>query len=186
MPYGQRPFRATYVIVRTTGDRRGVTTALQKVIHAIDPGVAVGQILDLDAVVSAAAAQPALRTRLLTGLSGLALLLAAVGLYGVTAYGVTQRTAEIGLRSALGADRTSLLLMILRQGLGVTVAGLAVGAVAALTMASALSAFLFDVQPTDATSFAIGTACILLAGLMATLVPALRATRIEPLAALRG
>jgi putative ABC transport system permease protein len=186
MPYGQRPFRATHVVVRTIGDRRGVTTALQKVIHAIDPGVAVGRILDLDAVVSAAAAQPALRTWLLTGLSGLALLLAAVGLYGVTAYGVTQRTAEIGLRSALGADRTSLLLMILRQGLGVTVAGLAVGAVAALTMASALSAFLFDVQPTDATSFAIGTACILLAGLMATLVPALRATRIEPLAALRG
>src|SRR6185295_17461803 len=100
--------------------------------------------------------------------------------------GVNQRTAELGVRRVLGASRPALLLAVLRQGLAVTVVGLAVGTLAALVLARTLSTFLFLVQPTDPMSFVIGAAFILLAGLGANLLPAWRATRIEPMNALRG
>jgi hypothetical protein len=186
MPYPQRPFRATYLIMRLAGDRADqVMTDLPFIIHKADPTVAVGPVRDLVSVVLSAAAQPELRTWLLAVLSGIAMLLAAVGLYGVTAYGVSKRTVEIGMRGALGASRADLLWMILRQGLNLALAGLAVGAATAYGAARLVSGFLFQVRPADAASFVVAVALILVVCIGATLLPAWRATTITPMTALR-
>jgi putative ABC transport system permease protein len=185
VPYPQRPFRATYLVVRT-GDPLGFAPALQTGLRQVDASVAVGQVEGLETVVAAAAAQPRLRTWLLAGLSGIAVLLAAIGLYGVTAYGVSQRTVELGVRAALGAPRGDLLLMVLRRGLRTTVAGLGLGLVAAWGLTRPLGTFLYDVRPTDPISFVAAAILILLVGLTATLLPAWRATQVDPVVALRN
>jgi ABC-type antimicrobial peptide transport system permease subunit len=108
------------------------------------------------------------------GLSGLAVLLAAIGLHGVAAYGVSQRTVELGVRTALGAPRGDLLRMVLRRGLRTTVAGLGLGLVAAWGLTRTLETFLFDERPTDPISFMAAAILMVLVGLTATLLPAWR------------
>jgi len=122
---------------------------------------------------------------LLTVFSGLALVLAAIGIYGVVAYSVVQRTREIGIRIALGADRPDVLRLILRQGMRIAVLGLALGTLAAAFATRALSSMLFGVNPHDPSIFFAVALCLFLVIVFASYIPARRAARVDPLAALR-
>jgi ABC-type antimicrobial peptide transport system permease subunit len=123
-------------------------------------------------------------TGLIVSLSGLGLLLAAVGLYGLTAFLVGRRTQEIGIRVALGAQRSSIFAMVLRYALVLTAAGVAVGAIAAVPATSVLRAFLFGVAPHDVGAFLIAVAVLAVVACGAALLPALRATKVDPMVAL--
>src|SRR5439155_6592259 len=136
-------------------------------------------------VVSNAVAQPRFRTVLLSSLAGLALVLAAIGLYGVIAYSVAQRTNEIGVRMALGAGRADVMTLVLGEGIRLALAGVALGLVGAFALARALAALLYGVTATDGVSFAFASAFLLLVAIAASYVPARRATKVDPLVALR-
>jgi putative ABC transport system permease protein len=130
-------------------------------------------------------AQPRFRAVLLGVFAGVALLLAAAGLYGVMAYAVVQRTHEIGLRMALGAQRKDVLGMVLRKGLALILAGVSIGLAAGAGLTQFLRALLFEVQTTDAATFALVALLMVLIGLLACWIPARRATRVDPMVALR-
>jgi putative ABC transport system permease protein len=135
--------------------------------------------------VSTSAAQPRFSAALLGSFAGIALLVAAVGTYGVLAYGVSQRTKELGLRLALGADRGGLLALILREGLLVGLAGLSVGVVCSVALARVLAALVFGVSVRDPATYAGVSAVLLLMASVACLIPAIRASRVDPMVALR-
>ena len=122
---------------------------------------------------------------LLAIFGGVALLLASVGIYGVVAYAVSRRTREIGIRMALGATKTKVLRLVLREGMVMAVAGVIVGLVAALVLTRLISSLLFGVTATDVTTFALVTVGLLLIALIACYIPASRATKVDPLVALR-
>src|SRR5262249_20734670 len=124
-------------------------------------------------------------TLLLAAFGGLALVLAAIGIYGVIAYSVTQRTQEIGIRMALGAQRWHVLMMVMRHGTLLVVVGLGIGLFGSLLVARALSRFLFAIGPGDPLAFALAMILLACVGLAAAMIPALRATKIDPLVALR-
>jgi putative ABC transport system permease protein len=117
--------------------------------------------------------------------AGAALLLAGIGLYGVIAYAVAQRTREFGIRVALGASRLNVLTLILRQGLRLVVVGLVLGLAAALSLTHLLAKMLYEITPTDPITFGVVSILLLMVGLLACLIPAQRATKVEPLEALR-
>ncbi len=185
LPLMQRPFRVVYLVVRSIGDPITVIGAVRKTVTAVDGTVAVSDVRSLDAVVSDAAAQPRFRTTLLLALAGLAVVLAAVGLYGVMAHAAGERSAEFGVRMALGATPSDLLLLVARQGLTLTACGAILGVAAALALRRVLSAFLYGVGTTDPLSFAFATAFVLLVAAVATLGPARRAARADPTRTLR-
>ena len=131
-------------------------------------------------------AQSRFSTMMLTVFGGIALLLAAVGVYGVISYGVTQRTQEIGIRMALGARGGDVLRMVIRHGAALAGIGLAVGLGGALLLSRLLSSLLFQVSPTDPPTFAVGLVVLTLVAVFAAALPALRASRTDPIVALRG
>jgi ABC-type antimicrobial peptide transport system permease subunit len=130
-------------------------------------------------------ADPRFRTRLLATFAGLALLLAALGTYGVLAYSVVQRTSEFGIRIALGARRASVVWMVLRHTLILSLAGIVIGIPGALATTGVLESFLFEVKPGDPATFAAVAGAMVAVALLAGALPAVRATRVDPLIALR-
>jgi putative ABC transport system permease protein len=172
-------------IVRTGGDPAALTASIRSAVWALDSTLPITRVQTLDQVKSAATASQQFNL-LLVGLFGvLALVLAAVGLYGVTAYSVSQRTRELGIRVALGARRGALLRLVLAQGARLTLIGLAIGTTAALALTQVMSTLLFGVGARDPLTF-VGVALLLLAvSLAASFVPAQRATRVDPVVALR-
>jgi predicted permease len=185
MPYAQRPFRVMYLVVRPTGDPSAVAADVRRAVAALDAGLAVSDVRRLDAIVAEAVAGPRFRTILLGLMAALAIVLASAGIYGVLSYGVSQRTAEIGVRMALGAEPSSVRRMVMRQGLALWGAGICVGLGGAYLLARALDSLLYGISRVDAPSFLAGPACLLAATLAASYVPARRATRVDPLVALR-
>jgi len=174
------------LFVRTLGDPTALQRQIRNAAHAVDPETAISNVRTLTEIRSSALAQPRLTTMLLGLFAGVALVITATGLSGLIAYSVSQRTQEIGIRMALGADRRGVVGMILRQGLRSVIVGLGVGVVGALALARLVSGLLFGVEPTDPICF-VGSAAVLVAvGVVASLVPAQRATMIEPITALRG
>jgi putative ABC transport system permease protein len=135
--------------------------------------------------ISAGAAQPRLNATLLGVFAAVALLVAAIGTYGVLAYSVSQRTKELGLRMALGADRQGVLTLIVREGLTVALAGIAAGAAAALLLSRALSALVYGVSIHDPSTYVEVTVVLVVIALVASIVPAVRASRVDPMVALR-
>jgi putative ABC transport system permease protein len=131
-------------------------------------------------------AQPRFQARLLNLCAGLALLLAACGIYGVLAYSVTQRQREIGIRMALGAPRNNVLGLVLRQGMRLTLLGVGLGVVAALALTKVLQNLLYEVRPTDPLTYAAVTLTLLLIALFACWLPARRAAKVDPMVALRS
>jgi predicted permease len=158
---------------------------IEREIRAIDPNATLSDVGTLAAVRSASVAQPRFRTALIAGFGGMALLLSAVGIYGVIAYSVAQRTNEIGIRMALGAQRSSVLRQIIGQGAVLAVAGVIIGCGGALLLTRVLSSLLFATSATDPVTFALVTIILLVVAVVASLIPAVRATRIDPLEALR-
>jgi putative ABC transport system permease protein len=147
--------------------------------------VPVYSIRTLSELVSDRTAQRRLAVMLITVFAAVALLLAAVGIYGVMSYAVAQRTQEIGIRMALGAERHDILRMVLRHGSLMAVAGIALGIVAALGLARLITSLLFQVSATDPPTFAVAPVVLIAVALLACYIPARRATRVDPLVALR-
>lgn len=186
MPASQSYGPRQYLAVRTSGDAARVSEALRRTIQAVDPGVTLAQFATMEESLSLSVSQPRFNTLLLVIFAAIALLLAAVGIYGLIAYSVAQRTHEIGVRMALGAARRDVLGMVLRQGIWLALGGIAAGLAGAFALTRLLRALLFGVGVTDTVTFAAAPTALMLIALLATLVPALRATRTSPVVALRG
>jgi ABC-type antimicrobial peptide transport system permease subunit len=176
---------APYLVVRTTGEPGRLVPTLRREIAMLDRAIVLADVTPLDAIISNAAAQPRFRTVLLGSIAGLALVMAVVGLYGVVAYSVSQRTREIGIRIALGAGQDDILGMVLREGLILAGFGILGGVVSAYAATRALSRLLYGVAATDALSFGFAGGSLFIVALVASYVPAHRAMKVEPLVALR-
>jgi putative ABC transport system permease protein len=175
-----------FLLARTTGDPSAVARALAPAVAGVDRGITFSTANTLDGMVSDAASQPRFRTALLASCAALALVLAAAGLYGVIAYTVSRRTTEIGIRMALGADAGDVVVMVLREGAQLAIAGIVVGIAASLALTRLVAGLLYGVAPTDPLSFAIAAAALLAIAMISTYVPARRAARVDPLVALRA
>jgi putative ABC transport system permease protein len=151
----------------------------------VDKDQPIADITTMDAVVSTSVAEPRYRTLLLGSFAASALALAIVGIFGVTSYTMAQRTHEIGIRMALGAERHDVLRLVIGQGMRLTVIGVGVGLLAALGLTRLLASFLYAVRPTDPMTFVVVSAVMLAVALLASYIPARRATRVDPLVALR-
>ncbi len=184
-PMRQQPARGMDVVVRTTGDPLSMAPALRRQVWAGDRNLAIANLGAMKDLVASSITQQRFILTLLAGFAGLALVLAAVGIYGVMSYAVTQRTHEIGIRMALGARVGDVLRLVFRQGLVLTLIGVAVGMALAFALTRLMKSLLFDVTPTDATTFAVVAAALVSVALLACLIPARRATKVDPLIALR-
>jgi predicted permease len=184
-PISQQAQSSMVLVLRTQGDPMSLVTAMRNEMGALDKDLPLSDIKTLDQISSAAVARTRFTMLLLSVFAGVALLLAAVGIYGVMSYSVTQRTHEIGIRVALGAQRRDVMSLVARQGLMLALAGLGAGLGAALALTRVMSSLLFGVGAADPITFA-GIA-ILLTGvaLGACFVPARRATKMDPMVALR-
>jgi putative ABC transport system permease protein len=174
------------LIVRTTGDPLALAAELRRLAREADPRVGLDGLGSLSGKLSASVAQPRFAAGLLALFASLALAVAGTGLYGVLSYNVSERRREIGIRAALGASRGRLVRLVLRQGLGFTLAGLALGLMAAAATSRLLSTLLFGVTPFDAVAFAIAPGVLILVALAACLAPAWRAATTDPALALRA
>ena len=171
--------------VRTSSDPSELARPIEAQVWAVDKDQPVADVMTLEGVLSKSVAEPRFRTLLLGIFAGLALCLALVGIYGVMSYTVTQRTHEIGIRMALGAERGNVLKLVVRQGLALTLIGLGAGLLVALALTRFLVSFLYDVRATDPATFAAVSLALAAAGLMASYIPARRATKVDPMVALR-
>ncbi|MGE3273583.1 MAG: ABC transporter permease [Vicinamibacterales bacterium] len=180
------PFRGPVsLVIKTAGDPRTVVPALREATAKVNAAAAVDAVLPLAARVSASVSQPRFAATLLAAFAALALVLAAVGLYGVMSYTVTRRQREIGVRSALGATRGDLVRLVMGQGLAVTVAGLLLGMAGAAALTRLLGNLLFGVTPLDPVAFVAAPVLLLSVAAAACLVPARRAAAVDPVDALR-
>ena len=171
--------------VKSTAGTAALSAALREAVHSADPDLPLSNLQPLKTLVDDSMTQPRFAMLLLASFAGLALLLAAVGMYGVVSYSVTQRTQEIGIRVALGAARGSVFGMVLAQGARLAAPGIAAGLVAALAVTRLMDTFLFEIQPTDPLTFVGVSALLVAVALLACYLPARRATRVDPIVALR-
>ena len=174
------------LVIRTIGSPYGVLPAVKSAVFAVLPDVPLRNVMTMEELVAKRVAQRRL-TMLLLGLFGLlSLVISAVGIYGVMAYHVSQRTREIGVRMALGATRAHVVGMVLRNASALVASGLVIGGVAAWYLSAASKAFLFRLEPTDPRAFAAAVASLLVAALVASAIPARRAASVDPMVALRS
>ncbi len=184
-PYPQTPFSTMEVAVRTAGEPRTLASAVEREVHALDPEQPVTNIRSMDAVAESALEAARFNTFVLAAFAGIAFVLAAVGIYGVVAYDVSQRIHEMGIRMALGAEGGHILRLVMGQGARMAGCGIAIGLAAAFFGSRFLEKMLFGVKPTDVYTFA-GVALVLGAvTLVACYVPSRRAMRLDPMTALR-
>jgi putative ABC transport system permease protein len=181
----QEPSGPSNLVARTHGDPKLLAQAIQKEIHALDPDIPISGVETMDAYVSASVAAPRFNTILLAGFAGLALVLAAVGIFGVISYSVAQRTQELGIRRALGADSWSVMRLVLTQGLGLAGIGLVIGLAGAFALTRLLESLLFGVTATDPITFGAVIAILSAVAGLASYLPARRAATIDPMVALR-
>ncbi len=178
--------RGAVLVIRSTTDAASTIASVRALISEMDKGVAVARAGTMDAVVNAALSEP-LRLRFFLGLfAGLALVLGAVGVYGVVTYAVTRRRAEFGIRMALGAAPSRVLALVVRGGMLPVVVGAAAGVAASIGLSRLVRGFLFEVSPTDAVSLMAAASVVLVAGTVAAVVPAWHAGRVSPVEALRS
>jgi putative ABC transport system permease protein len=182
---GGNIIRNVFVVVRTAGDPLALAAPVRAEIRALDNSLPVANIRTMDDVVKSALATPRLTGFLLGAFAAIALALAAVGIYGVLAYLVAQRTHEIGIRLAIGADRSQVLTMILRQGLSLAAAGIVVGLVAAFGLTRLMQSLLYEVGTADPLTFVAVPFALLAVAFVASVIPARRATLVPPTIALR-
>jgi predicted permease len=173
------------VAMRTTLPPAALSRTIERMVGDVAPGVPVVRLRDMDSVFAESIRRPALLAQLLGAFAGLALLLAAIGTYGVLSYMVTERRREIGIRVALGATRSHVLTEIMKQGLQVTTLGIIIGLAGALAVNRLMASLLFGVQPTDTMTFALVVATITAVAVVASWLPAWRASRLDPNVVLR-
>ena len=183
----QRPERRMNLVIRSTApDASQLTAAARAEVKAFDPKQIIWRAQTLEQLLSTSVAPRKFNMMLLGIFAGVALVLAAVGLYGVMSYSVSWRTQEIGIRMALGANRTDVLRMVVRQGMTMTLIGLALGLIGVLALSRVMVGLLYGVSPTDPFTFTSVSIVLLIVALLACLIPARRATRVDPIVALRS
>jgi putative ABC transport system permease protein len=181
----QGPLNNPQLVVRTAGDAAAAISSIRGVIRAADPNIIISRVSTMEDVRYQSLAAPRFNTILFGVFAVLALALGLVGIYGVMAYTVTQRTHEIGIRMALGALPRDVLRMMVGHGMKLAGAGAVIGIAAALGVTRVMRALLFETSPTDPLTFAAVVTLLVAVALLACIVPALRATRVDPLIALR-
>jgi putative ABC transport system permease protein len=185
-PLAQAPVYGMYLVIRTGGDPTRLVAPLKAVVHDVNPDQPVTEVMTLEQVRDRFIAGDNLQTWLMTFFSALALVLATVGVYGVMSYSVAQRTREIAIRTALGADRRGILLLVMGRACALVTIGIVLGTAGALATATWMSSLLFGVKPRDPISLGAGTALLALVALLAAWVPARRASTVDPAHALRA
>jgi predicted permease len=184
-PFNQNPSGSMSVVVRTIGDPTGLSNAVRQQVLAIDPDQPIYSVQTMGQIWTDSIAPDRLFLMLLGTFATVALILAAVGIYGVMAYSVTQRTHEIGIRMALGAAQSNVLGMVIRQGMKLALAGLGLGLVGAWLVTRTMSSLLFGVSATDPLTFVVISLALAGVALGACFLPARRATKVDPMIALR-
>jgi putative ABC transport system permease protein len=185
LPQSQVPFNQLIVVMKTTGDPNSLITSAMREVRSMDQELPVFGVKTMAEYIASSVAAPRFNTTLLSVFAAVALVLTVIGLYGVMSYSVAQRTNEIGIRMALGAQTRDVLKLIVNQGLRLVLIGLALGMAGALALTRLLSSLLFGVGTKDPATFVGIAALLALVALLACYVPAWRATKVDPLEALR-
>jgi putative ABC transport system permease protein len=186
LAHAQFPWRAMWLTVRSTGDPAAIIAAVRREVAALDPGVPLARVQPLTQLLKDTTAEPRLTVLVFTIFASAALVLAAIGLYGIVSYSVSQRTREIGVRLALGAPPRRILGAVLDRGVRLALLGVVLGGVAGYGAAGALRSILFETEPTDAATFFSIAGLLLTVAALASVLPARRAARTDPLVALRA
>ncbi|HEV8348486.1 MAG TPA: ABC transporter permease [Vicinamibacterales bacterium] len=190
MPLSQAPrsflLRNLNFVVRTDGDPASAAAAIRRQIRTVDSDLPFDRVDTMRQVLSDSVSEPRFRSVVFGSFAIVALVLVAIGILGVLAHSVTRRTREIGVRMALGAQRVDVLRLVVRQALAMTIAGVALGAIGAAALTRLLASFLFDVRPLDPATFAVAAALLVGVALVASYVPARRASSVDPVIALRS
>jgi len=185
VPFLQEYLGRMSLEVRVAGDPMRLVAPVRRQIHDLDEEVVPGDVWTLKSFRDAGLGQERVSAALLSAFGVLAVTLAGIGLYGVLAFAVARRTHEIGVRMALGASRTNVLRLVTGQGMALTLAGLAVGVIAAFGLARLIANSLYGVQPTDPITFVGAAAFVAVVALVACYIPARRAAKVDPMVALR-
>jgi putative ABC transport system permease protein len=185
LPLRQSPTAGMAVVARTERDPMAMGRAIQDIIWSVDAEQPIYQLSTMDQILARAVFLPRLSTTLLATFAVAALLLAALGIYGVLSYSVTQRTREIALRMALGSTGGSTVGLVVQNSLLLIAIGAVAGLVGAALLARSMAGILYGIGPFDLPSFSLAAAVLIAAGLAAAVLPALRATRVDPMVALR-
>jgi len=185
VPFAQSPWPQTSMAVRTTGDPAQITKSIAAAVHSVDPDLALAGVKTMDQIVSESLVGDRFVTSLYVTFASVALLLAAVGIYGVMAFAVAQRTHEIGLRMALGASQDHVLGLILKEGIILAAIGLGIGLVGACFVGRAMRGLLYGVGTIDVAAFSAVAVTLFVAALLACYMPANRASKVDPMVALR-
>jgi putative ABC transport system permease protein len=185
LPHAQTPDFSLTTVVRTTGDPFAIVGAVRNEVRSLDSELPVDRVKTLDQYLAESVAQPRFNTLLLALFAGTALILTVIGLYGVMAYSVAQRTREIGVRIALGAQTGDVLRLIVGQGMKLTLLGVIIGLVASLALTRLMKSLLYGVSPTDPLTFAGIALLLTVVALVACWAPARRAAKVDPMVALR-
>jgi putative ABC transport system permease protein len=185
VPIAQNPWYSASIIVQTAGDPLAVLPAVKAAIERVDKDQPVTQVRTMEEVAAEATSRPRFRAGLVAMFAGLALALAAIGVFGVLAFSVRQRAREFGVRMALGARTIDIVTLVVGDAAKMTLAGVATGLAAAAGLTRFLGALLFGVEPLDATTFVVTAVVLTASALVACAAPALRAARVEPAVALR-
>jgi len=173
------------LVIRSSATPGSLAAAVRQIIHSIDPNQPLGRVGTMESVLAESLAPQRVTLAIAVLFAALSLLLAAVGIYGVTSYSVAQRLHELGVRMALGAARDDILRLVLGEGLRVTLVGAGVGSLGALILTRFISSLLYGVRATDPLTFILVALAVTVTGLLATLIPARRAARVDPMVALR-
>jgi putative ABC transport system permease protein len=182
----QQPQTRRFVMVRTAADPRSALTSIRSAVSALDRDLPVSRLYTFDQLMNDSVAAPRFRTTLMTLFAIVGVVLAAVGIYGVMAYTVSERTRELGVRLALGATRREVLRMVMTEALALAAAGVVLGIAGAAATTRFMAALLFGVTPTDPSTFAAIAVILMTVALAGSYIPALRATRVDPMATLRS
>jgi len=184
-PHAELVYSSMTIVIRTRGESPNVAAAARNVIHQLDPDQPIGEVITMNSLMARSVARSRFNSLLLAIFSVVALVMAAVGIYGVMSYSVLQRTHEIGVRMALGAQRADVLKLILRQGVLLAITGVLVGLAGSFGLTRLISTLLFEVAATDKMTFAAVSVGLFAITFVASYIPAWRATRVDPLVALR-
>jgi putative ABC transport system permease protein len=184
-PLAELPYNTMTFVLRTHGQPESVAAAARQVIRRLDAQLPVADVRSMENILGNSIARQRFNTLLLAVFAAVALLLSAIGIYGVLAYAVTERTHELGIRAALGASGADILRLILQQGLRLALPGIALGTVAALLLTRLVKGLLFEVSATDPLTFGGVILLLLVVALLACFIPARRAAKVDPMTALR-
>ncbi|HUQ81370.1 MAG TPA: ABC transporter permease, partial [Gemmatimonadaceae bacterium] len=185
IPLTQVPWSTMTLVVRTTGEPSAINTGVQRVIGSIDPALAAGDVMTLERMLSSGLSPQRLTAGMLSVFAAIAVLLAVIGIYGVISYSVTQRTHEIGIRMALGAQQSDVVGRVLKHGFMLASFGIAIGTLASVGLTRAMATLLHEVSPTDPLTFSAVAVVLAVVALLGSWLPARRAAAVDPVVALR-